>query len=280
MLPGFGSSGSEAPAGRPQESAYPRPPLLPWPQGCQVATLLRRHKRFSMEAKLDGRRIWAHSNNSGAMLGLLRPGSPILISPAARPGRKLPFTQEAVWLERGAPQGGGFWVGLNTGAPNRMLAAAFAAGILAWTAGYESLRSEVPCGQSRLDARLDGPGLPALWVECKSVTLCEDGVAAFPDAASERGRRHLRELMALVRGGQRAAMFYLVQRPDCACFAPADYIDEDYALLFYQAQAQGVEMRVMRANVNMGGIGAGPTLRVLPPQPDLQKKLAKSMSRA
>lgn len=262
-------------------------PLLPLPPGCRMGAFVRRVKRFSVELRTPDGPLWAHSNNSGSMLGLTRPGTPVLVSPAADPARKLRYTQECVWLaERAvpgartasgpaaatgtdaardcAPHGPGFWVGVNTSVPNRLLEAAFRAGRLPFAAGYTELRREARRGQSRLDGLFTGPGLPPLWVECKNVTLVEDDAACFPDAASERGRKHLRELMDIVAGGGRAAMFYLVQRPDGRCFAPADCIDPDYARLFRQALDAGVEMRPFRALVSPAGIDLGGPLPLAP----------------
>ena len=156
------------------------------------------------------------------------------------------------------------WVGVNTLTPNRLLKAAFHAGLLPWAAGYTHLRPEAARGQSRLDALLTGPGLPNLWVECKNVTLVEDGTAAFPDAASERGQKHVREMTDIVRSGDRAAFFYCVQRPDGRCFGPADYVDPAYAALYYQALAAGVEVYPHLAPVSTTGVGIGPLLPLAP----------------
>ena len=150
-----------------------------------------------------------------------------------------------------------------------MLEAAFHARRLPFAQGYTSLVREAKRGQSRLDGLLTAPGLPPLWVECKNVTMVEDDAACFPDAASERGQKHLRELMDIVVSGERAAMFYLVQRPDGACFAPADFIDPAYASLFYEALHAGVEMYPFRALVSPAGIDLGSPLPVRPePTPD------------
>lgn len=248
--------------------AAPAGAWLPYPPGCRIAYFVARHKRFTVELSAQTGTILAHSNNSGSMLGLLRPGNPVLISPAPGKNRKLAYTQEAVWLGDGRCGEGGFWVGVNTSAPNRMLRAAFEAGMLDFAGGYTSLRMEARCGQSRLDASLEGDGLPRLWVECKSVTLVEEGVAAFPDASSERGRKHLAELMARVGAGERGAMFYLVQRPDAGCFAPADYIDPEYARLFYRAMAAGVEIYAHACHVEQSGIRLGARLPVQPQPAD------------
>ena len=309
----------------------PPPPLLPLPPHCRIGAFVLRRKRFSVllrvEAAAGAADLWVHSNNSGSMLGLTRPGAPVLASPASNPARKLKYTQECVWLAQpggsaprpaatlaatpavtlaagaspqapaatpqgalppaaapaiamqpmpqtppqevpepqiAAPQGPGFWVGVNTSVPNRMLEAAFNARRLPFAQGYTHLVREAKRGQSRLDGLLTGPGLPPLWVECKNVTMVEDNAACFPDAASERGQKHLRELMDVVAHGERGAMFYLVQRPDGACFAPADFIDPQYAALFYAALRAGVEMYPFRAVVSPAGVDLGEPLPVRP----------------
>lgn len=238
------------------------PPLLPFPPGCREAVLVRRYKRFLADCLGDGGPFTAHTNNSGTMLGLTRPGSPVLVSPAANPGRKLPFTLELVGLPGAAPDSG-LWVGVNTLTPNRLLRAAFEAGRLPWAAGYTSFQPEARRGQSRLDALLTGPGLPPLWVECKNVTLVEDEVAAFPDAVSERAQKHAREMTDIVRSGERAVFFYCVQRPDGRCFAPADYIDPVYADLYEKARQAGVESRPHRALISESGIDLGEAMPLL-----------------
>ena len=280
---------------RPSCGGLPAPastaPLLPLPPHCIVAAFVARRKRFSVLLQHQGADLWVHSNNSGSMLGLCLPGAPVLASPASNPDRKLKYTQECVWLARravpelvesahdsgphepGAHESGahspanGFWVGVNTSTPNRMLEAAFHAGRLPFAQGYTTLVREAKRGQSRLDGLLTAPDLPPLWVECKNVTMVEDNAACFPDAASERGQKHLRELMDIVACGERAAMFYLVQRPDGECFAPADFIDPAYAALFYEALSAGVKMYPFRALVSPAGIDLGPMLPVRPERP-------------
>ena len=234
--------------------------LLPFPPGCLRGRLIRRVKRFSAAFEAAGRELWAHTNNSGSMLGLVRPGTPVFVSPAPGAGRKLPYTLELV----GLPGDSSGWVGVNTLTPNRLLRAAFAAGLLPWAAGYTHLQPEAARGVSRLDALLTGPDLPPFWVECKNVTLVEDGAAAFPDAVSERGQKHLREMMDIVASGGRAAFFYAVQRPDAACFGPADYVDSAYAALFYEALRAGVEVYAHLAPVSESGIGIGSLLPLVP----------------
>ncbi|MDR2055050.1 MAG: DNA/RNA nuclease SfsA [Desulfovibrio sp.] len=248
-------------------------PLVPLPEGCLHGRLIRREKRFSIAFAHKGETLWAHTNNSGGMLGLLRPGLPVLVSPAKGRERKLPFTLELVSLEPpgggpfhplpAAPPDGG-WAGVNTLIPNRLLRAAFEQGRLPFAGGYTRFAAEAAYKNSRIDALLAGPGMPPLWVECKNVTLVEDGAAAFPDAVTARGQKHLRVMAELVKTGARAAFFYCIQRADAACFAPADYIDPDYAALFHDALGKGVEVYPFIVSAGPKGYDLGRLLPVPP----------------
>ena len=235
--------------------------LLKYPEGCRIGRFLRREKRFFVHAELDGQEVLAHTNNTGTMLGLLRPGAPVLLSPVTSPERKLKWTVEALGQGQGA---GFFWVGVNTSVPNRLLTALFEQGLLPWAEGYTGLKREAVNGESRLDGLLTGPGLPKLWVECKNVTLVEDGAAAFPDAVTSRGAKHLQTLIRLKEEGARAAMLYIVQRPDGQCFRAADYIDPAYAEALAQAAAAGVEIHPLIVDVREDGIRYGRVLRYAP----------------
>ena len=119
------------------------------------------------------------------------------------------------------------------------------------------MRSEVAAGAgSRLDFRLDAHAKdprPA-WVEVKSVTLAEGARARFPDAVTERGRRHLESLARLRAGHVRAALLYVVQRGDCASVEPAEDIDPRYAAALRAAVRAGVEVYAVRARIRATAI--------------------------
>lgn len=226
--------------------------LLDFPEGCVCAEFRARKMRFIVEAERNGESLLVHCNNSGSMMGLLRQGTKIFLSPASRPGRRLPYTLELVRHH-------GFWVGVNTLTPNRLLRLAWETGSMPELAGYDRFRSETRSGGSRLDACLSSAA-GTLWIETKNVTLVEDDVAYFPDAVTSRGQKHLKELTDLVRMGHRAACFFLIQRPDAHCFSPADFIDPDFAALLSEAVAQGVEVWPYQAQISTRGIGLGARL--------------------
>lgn len=209
---------------------YP-PPML-------AGKLLRRYKRFLVDVELaSGKIVTAHCPNSGSMLGCSTPGAEVFLSQATNPRRKLKYTWELVRV-------GPTWVGVNTMRTNRIVAEALQAKQVPDLAGFTEISSEVPFGRrSRVDFLLRGAEQD-LYLEVKSVTLAADGVACFPDAVTERGRRHLEELMEMCAAGHRAAMLFLIQREDANLFRPAEHIDPNYAEKLRAAHAAGVKILV------------------------------------
>jgi sugar fermentation stimulation protein A len=94
---------------------------------------------------------------------------------------------------------------------------------------------------TRLDLALEGDGGPNCYIEIKNCTLVENGRAFFPDAVTDRGRKHLEELIHLVENGSRGVIFFLIQRMDAGVFSPADHIDPEYGRVLRKAVKAGVE---------------------------------------
>ena len=201
--------------------------------------LIQRYKRFMADVRLaNGDVVVAHCANSGSMLSVKEAGSRVWLSPAPNPERKLRYTWEIIEVN-------GCLVGINTSHPNRIVADAIGAGEIPELAGYPDLKREQKYGKnSRIDILLSGSGRPPCYVEVKNVTLCRDfagHLAEFPDAVTERGAKHLREMTDIVRAGGRAVMVYLVQRDDCTRFSICGDIDPAYAAGLKEATAAGVE---------------------------------------
>jgi sugar fermentation stimulation protein A len=215
-------------------------PLLP-------ATLLRRYRRFLADVRLeDGREITVHCPNSGSMLGCGSPGSAVMLSLAINPKRKYAHTLEMVRVNE-------IWVGVNTGLTNSLIREALEAGLFPEVGDFETIRPEVKVGRSRLDFRLSGAGSDC-YLEIKNCSLAEHGVALFPDAVTERGTRHLRELLAMHQAGHRAAVIFCVQRGDVKSFSPAAAIDPLYAKVLAEVTGRGVLALACRAQVLPGAI--------------------------
>lgn len=212
------------------------PPLV-------AGTLIKRYKRFLADVTLDnGEMVTVHCPNSGSMKGCAVPGSRVYLSRSPHPERTYPLGWELV-------QADGFWAGINTGLPNKLVREAIEAGTVGELQGYDTIRPEVPYGEhSRIDLLLEGI-TGRCFVEVKNVTLVENGRALFPDAVTIRGQKHLKELIRVVSEGDRGVIFFTVQRGDGHSVSPADMIDPEYGRLLRLALESGVEALAYRALV-------------------------------
>lgn len=202
--------------------------------------LLRRYKRFLADIETSsGEALTIHCPNTGSMLNCLVPGGRVWFSRSNDPKRKLPGT----WELGETPHGR--LACLNTGRANALVEEALHAGIITELVGFSGLKREVAYGTegSRADFRLDYAAGSAM-VEVKSVTLgfSDSATAAFPDAVTERGAKHLRELTTLARNGARAVLLYCVNLSGIDSVRSAAEIDPAYAAALKTAMAEGVEV--------------------------------------
>lgn len=214
-----------------QTPIYRRPGLV-------LGRILKRYKRFLADVELeDGSLVTAHSTNTGTMATCWEPGDSVLLEPSANPKRKLPFT----WL---ACRRDGVWIGVDTGVPNKVVAEAVRRDCLPGLPGLRELRTEVRYGneRSRIDVWARDAEGRELFIEVKNATLRLGDQVCFPDAVTERGLKHLRELQSMVREGHRAALVFFIHRGDCLSFDAARAIDPAYAAELDRAAAAGVEI--------------------------------------
>ena len=224
---------------------YKYPPLL-------SGKLIKRYKRFFADIELEtGEIVTAHCPNTGPMKEVYLPGNRVQISPSNNPKRKLAYTWEMIQIND-------FWVGVNTGLPNKVIKIALEQKIFPELAPhYTKVRSEVPYGKdkkSRIDFLLTGDDhqLP-IYLEVKNVTLTQGKMALFPDTVTTRGQKHLQELMALTPDAK-AIMLYFINRGDCTSFAPGDNFDPEYGILLRKAVAAGVQILPCSFEVTPTGI--------------------------
>lgn len=211
-------------------------PLLP-------GVLIQRYKRFLADILLlNGQEVTAHCPNSGSMKGCNIPGNQVMLSLNDRPERKLKYTWEMIQVN-------GNWVGINTNLSAKLVIESIKAKQIKELQGYQEIRPEVRVStHSRLDLLLNGPA-DRCFVEVKNVTLLDGKIARFPDAVTIRGQKHLSELIDLVKKGERAVIFFVIQREDANSFAPADDIDPEYGRLLRKAFEKGVEILAYQARV-------------------------------
>ncbi len=202
--------------------------------------LVRRYKRFLADVVTDaGEHLCIHCPNTGSMLNCMGEGARVWFQRNSDPKRKLPGTWELVETPQGR------LACVNTARANRLVEEALLAGVIGELNGFTAFKREVAYGieNSRVDFRLDYPAGPA-FVEVKSVTLgfADTAVAAFPDAVTDRGARHLRELAVLARQGVRAVQLYCVNLTGIEAVRPAGEIDPHYAAALRDAVEAGVEV--------------------------------------
>lgn len=248
-----------------------------------AGVFVRRVNRFLGVIAIDGRETAVHIANSGRMRELFRPGAPVWVKPAPGPHRKTQFDLALVDAD-------GVLVSADTRLPNALVAEAAAAGRLDGLAGYPEIRRESTFGDSRLDLRLRRPDsaseptreslpdsecLPVnkcspahaadeCLVEVKSVTLVVGGVGLFPDSPTVRGVKHLQSLMRAVEEGYRAAVVFIVQRPDASAFAANDPADPPLAAALRQAVAAGVETYAYACRVTPSEVTLAQRLPIVP----------------
>jgi sugar fermentation stimulation protein A len=208
-------------------------------------TLIKRYKRFLADVELDdGTIITAHCHNTGRMTTCTEPGWRVALSDSQNPKRKHRYTWELV-------HNGTCWICVNTGRANQLAFEAVANGIIPAFSGYDEVKREQKFGNSRFDLLLK-KGEELCYIEVKNVTLlASDGCYAFPDAVTERGRKHLLELIDVMKAGHRAAMLYVVARSDGTTFRAAHKIDPAYAEALNTAVETGVEVHAWRADISL-----------------------------
>ncbi len=207
---------------------------------------IKRYKRFFVDVELDQNPpeiVVAHCANTGTMTTCLGQNWPVLMSKNDDPKRKLKYSLEMIY-------NGKSWIGLNTGRTNSLAVAAISNGIIGELKNFKDLKQEVNIGASRIDIMtIDNDNLPT-YIEVKNVTFVENDIAYFPDAVTERGQKHLLELMKLKKEGIRAVMLFIIQREDCHSFSLSNSVDPTYSKLLKEALSVGVEVLIYQCKLN------------------------------
>ena len=216
---------------------------------------LRRPNRFIAHCLISGKEEVCHVKNTGRCRELLTPGCTVYLEFSANPSRKTRYSLIAV-------EKAGRLINIDAQAPNAVFYEALCKGFCPdFAPTIAEIRREVPCGQSRLDFCLttaDGP----CYVEVKGVTLETNGVVRFPDAPTERGCRHVRELCAMAKKGVQAAVVFIVQMEQVSYFTANWEMDPLFADALLQAQAAGVAVQAYRCKVRPDALELSETVPV------------------
>ena len=210
------------------------------------ARFLRRVNRFTAFVELNGQEEMVHVKNTGRCKELLLEGARVFLEEADKEGRKTKYSLIAVYK-------GDTLVNMDSQAPNQMAAEALAEGKIIEIGEVDFVKREVKYENSRFDLFYQ-KGDKKGFIEVKGVTLVEDGVAKFPDAPTERGAKHLRELIKAKEEGYEAAVLFVIQMKGVQEFRPNEERDKNFTVALKEAAKAGVKILAYDCRVQVGKV--------------------------
>lgn len=194
----------------------------------EKAKFISRPNRFIAKVEIDGQEVTVHVKNTGRCKELLLPGCTVYLEKSDNPNRKTLYDLVAVEAEVGL-------VNIDSQAPNVV--------VKEWLAhkDYDVVIPEYKYGNSRIDFYMER-GDQKFLMEVKGCTLIKDGIGYFPDAPTERGVKHLRELTAAVEKGYKAMIAFVIQVEGVSEVRPNIETHPEFGLALNEAKAAGVEV--------------------------------------
>ncbi len=182
--------------------------------------------------------------NPGRMHELLTPGTEVVLREVLKENRKTDYDLIGVLYN-------GQMVSVDSRVPNKLVLEALKNRDIKELSEYNTIKPEYGYGHTRFDFFLANEQGRCL-LEVKSCTLVKDGVAMFPDAKTERGRRHVTDLVKAKKEGYRACVLFIVQRTDANVFAPNDETDPEFGKVLRDAALEGVEVYAYKVEISPG----------------------------
>ena len=208
------------------------------------AVFIERPNRFITIIEIGGEKHKSHLPDPGRLKELLIPGASILVRPAPEnKERTTAFTTIMVNLK-------GQWISLVSTLPNQFVKYSFQKNRIPIFQKYKLVRPEVTIRNHRFDFLLSNKSGKNFFLEVKSVTFAENGIAKFPDAVTTRGMNHAKTLTDLVKEGEFAGILFVCQRPDATLFEPMWDRDPMFSNVLFNAYKMGVKVWCITLNVS------------------------------
>lgn len=200
------------------------------------AKFIRRPNRFIAEVELDGRVETVHVKNTGRCKELLIPGCDVYLTAPDSPGRKTKYDLVAVTKQ------GGLLINIDSQAPNKVAKE--------WLVeqGYDKVIPEYTYGDSRIDFYME-KGSEKYLMEVKGCTLEVDGIGYFPDAPTERGVKHIHELIKAKQNGYNTMLAFVIQMDGIKEVRPNIETHPEFGIAMEEAQRAGVEVVFITCHV-------------------------------
>ena len=207
------------------------------------SNFISRPNRFIAYVELGGEKLTVHVKNTGRCKELLIPGCRVYLEKAQNPERKTPYDLVAVEHD-------GKIINIDSQAPNKVVKE-----YLERQNKYDYIKPEYKYGNSRIDLYME-KGNDKYLMEVKGCTLFRDGTGLFPDAPTERGAKHLRELALAREQGYNAIIAFVIQGEGIRTVEPNTETDPEFAKAFYEAKEAGVEVLFIECKVTPNSIVA------------------------
>lgn len=200
------------------------------------AVFINRPNRFIAEVEVDGLRQMVHVKNTGRCRELLIPGAEVYVTEPGTPGRKTKYDLVAVRKDNG------ILFNIDSQAPNKV--------VKEWLEkqNYDKIVAEYTYGESRIDFYMER-GSDKYLMEVKGCTLEIDGIGYFPDAPTERGVKHLRELAGAARSGYKAMIAFVIQMDGISLVRPNVSTHPEFGRALAEAESAGVEVLFLKCHV-------------------------------
>lgn len=202
----------------------------------QKGSFIERPNRFIAKVLIEGKTETVHVKNTGRCKELLLPNSKVILEESDNPSRKTKYDLVSVWKDNLG------WVNIDSQAPNKI--------VREWleTQSYDYIKPEYKYGDSRIDFYME-KGSQKYLMEVKGCTLELDGVGYFPDAPTERGVKHLRELAKAVGNGFYCSVVFVIQMEGIWEVHPNISTHPEFGVALEEAKSAGVEVVFLPCNV-------------------------------
>lgn len=199
------------------------------------AEFINRPNRFHGNILLDNEEIKVHVPNTGRCREILIPGCTVFLREENNEARKTPYDLIAAYK-------GNKLISIDSHIPNKVVDEALRNKRIEGLEKYTNILREKTFGKSRFDFKLSTDKGEEYFLEVKGVTLEDDGHSRFPDAPTERGARHLLELIEAKKQGYGVGVIFLIQLEEVSKFSPNDETDKKFGVALRLAKECGVDI--------------------------------------
>lgn len=225
-------------------------------ENIQIAEFIKRPNRFQAYIKLNNKEIMVHVPNTGRCKEILIPGCKVILRQGVTPNRKTPYDLIAAYKENKL-------INIDSQVPNKVVEEALINMKIDKLKKYPIISREKTYGNSRFDFKLANHNGDIYFLEVKGVTLEEDGNTKFPDAPTERGTKHILELIEIKEQGMGAGIFFLIQMDSMKTFTVNKEMDHKFAKALYLAKDKGVDVFAYGCKVGENYIEIKDTLDII-----------------